>query len=160
MGFQSSRSRWSLQENVICCLSSYSVVATSQWGTCYHRPRFSDEKTKAQLFGDVLKGAWLGMLEPSLATSFPGLPFGTGSSVSVTFSRFSLCFVFCLHLTWWMWVWVNSRSWWWTGRPGVLRFMGSQRVRHYCATELNPANAQKAHLFPIKTQNDFGIWLA
>ena len=35
------------------------------------------------------------------------------------------------------WVWVNSRSWWWTGRPGVLRFMGSQRVRHDWATELN-----------------------
>ena len=34
-------------------------------------------------------------------------------------------------------VWVNSRSWWWTGRPGVLRFMGSQRVRHDWATELN-----------------------
>ena len=33
-------------------------------------------------------------------------------------------------LTRWTWVWVNSRSWWWTGRPGVLRFMGSQRVRH------------------------------
>ena len=28
------------------------------------------------------------------------------------------------------WVWVNSGSWWWTGRPGVLWFMGSQRVRH------------------------------
>ena len=28
------------------------------------------------------------------------------------------------------WVWVNSGSWWWTGRPGVLRFMGSQRVGH------------------------------
>ena len=28
----------------------------------------------------------------------------------------------------WIWVWVNSRSWWWTGRPGVLWFMGSQRV--------------------------------
>ena len=27
-------------------------------------------------------------------------------------------------LTWWTWVWVNSGSWWWTGRPGVLRFMG------------------------------------
>ena len=27
-------------------------------------------------------------------------------------------------LTWWMWLWVNSGSWWWTGRPGVLRFMG------------------------------------
>ena len=28
--------------------------------------------------------------------------------------------------TWWTWVWVNSRSWWWTGRPGMLRFMGLQ----------------------------------
>ena len=37
----------------------------------------------------------------------------------------------------WMWVWGNPRSWWWTGRPGVLQFMGSQRVRHDWATELN-----------------------
>ena len=35
------------------------------------------------------------------------------------------------------WVWVNSRSWWWTGRPGVLQLMGSQRVRHNWATEWN-----------------------
>ena len=35
------------------------------------------------------------------------------------------------------WVWVNSVSWWWTGRPGVLQFMGSQRVGHDWATELN-----------------------
>ena len=35
------------------------------------------------------------------------------------------------------WVWVNSGSWWWTGRPGVLWFMGSQRVGHNWATELN-----------------------
>ena len=35
------------------------------------------------------------------------------------------------------WVWLNSGSWWWIGRPGVLRFMGSQRVRHDWATELN-----------------------
>ena len=40
-------------------------------------------------------------------------------------------------LTRWTWVWVNSRRWWWTGRPGVLRFMGSQRVRHNWATQLN-----------------------
>ena len=40
-------------------------------------------------------------------------------------------------LTRWTWVWVNSRSWWWTGRPGVLWFMGSQRVRYDWATELN-----------------------
>ena len=37
----------------------------------------------------------------------------------------------------WTWVCVNSRSWWWTGRPGVLQFMGSQIVGHDWATELN-----------------------
>ena len=37
----------------------------------------------------------------------------------------------------WTWVWVNSGSWWWTGRPGMLRFMGLQRVGHDWATELN-----------------------
>ena len=37
----------------------------------------------------------------------------------------------------WTWVWVNSRSWWWTGKPGVLQSMGSQRVGHNWATELN-----------------------
>ena len=39
--------------------------------------------------------------------------------------------------TQWTWVWAKSRSWWWTGRPGVLWFMGSQRVRHEWVTELN-----------------------
>ena len=39
-------------------------------------------------------------------------------------------------LTWWTWVRVNSGSWWWT-RPGVLQFMGSQRVGHDWVTELN-----------------------
>ena len=39
--------------------------------------------------------------------------------------------------TLWMWVWVNSRSCWWTGRPGMLWFMGLQRVRHDWVTELN-----------------------
>ena len=40
-------------------------------------------------------------------------------------------------LTWWTWVWISSRSWWWTGKPGVLQSMGSQRVWHNWATELN-----------------------
>ena len=40
-------------------------------------------------------------------------------------------------LTRWTWVWVNSGSWWWTGRPAVLWFMGSQRVGHDWETELN-----------------------
>ena len=39
-------------------------------------------------------------------------------------------------LTRWTWVSVNSGSWWWTGRPGVLRFMGSQRVGHHWVTDL------------------------
>ena len=39
-------------------------------------------------------------------------------------------------LTRWMWVSVNSGSWWWTGRPGMLRFMGSQRVGQDWATDL------------------------
>ena len=39
--------------------------------------------------------------------------------------------------TQWTWVWVDSGSWQWTGRPGVLWFMGSQRVRYDWATELN-----------------------
>ena len=56
-------------------------------------------------------------------------------------------------LTQWTWVWVNSRSWWWTGRPGVLQFMGSQRVGHDWATELNcklPANRGTYFFFPYR----------
>jgi len=37
----------------------------------------------------------------------------------------------------WTWVWVNFGSWWWTGRPGVLQFTGSRRVRPDWVTELN-----------------------
>ena len=40
-------------------------------------------------------------------------------------------------LTWCTWVWASSRNWWRTGKPGVLQSMGSQRVRHDWATELN-----------------------
>ena len=41
--------------------------------------------------------------------------------------------------TQWAWVWASSRSWWWTGKPGVLQSMGSQRVGHDWETELNEA---------------------
>ena len=37
----------------------------------------------------------------------------------------------------WTWVWTSSTSWWWTGKPSVLEFIGSQRVRYDWATELN-----------------------
>ena len=40
-------------------------------------------------------------------------------------------------LTQWTWVWLGSGSWWWTGRPDVLRFMGLQRVEHNWMTKLN-----------------------
>ena len=39
--------------------------------------------------------------------------------------------------TQWTWVWVDSGSWWWAGRPGVLRFMGSKIVGHDRVTDLN-----------------------
>ena len=45
--------------------------------------------------------------------------------------------VWMASLTRWTWVWVDSGSWWWTGRPGVLWFMGLQRVGHEWASELN-----------------------
>ena len=57
-------------------------------------------------------------------------------------------------LTWWTRVWVNSGSWWWTGRPGMLRFMGSQRAGHDWATEVNwMMSPTWIHLFvrPIHT---------
>ena len=40
-------------------------------------------------------------------------------------------------LTRWTWVWVSSRSWWWTGKLGVPQSTGLQRVGHNWATELN-----------------------
>ena len=41
-----------------------------------------------------------------------------------------------LSPVWWTWVGVVSRSWWWTGKPGMLHSMGLQRVGHNWATEL------------------------
>ena len=65
--------------------------------------------------------------------------------------------------TWWMWVWVNPGSWWWTGSPGVLWFMGLQRVGHDWVTELNwTLLVHKLHLccsfhFPYVCL-PFGCW--
>ena len=49
-------------------------------------------------------------------------------------------------LTQWTWVWVNSGSWWWTGRPGMLQFTGSQRVGHNWVTELNWTEKEKSDI--------------
>ena len=45
------------------------------------------------------------------------------------------------------WVWVNSGSWWWTGRPGVLQFLGLQRVGHDSVTEQQQQHLKKIILF-------------
>ena len=50
----------------------------------------------------------------------------------------------------WTWVWVSSRSWWWTGRPGVLQFVGSQRVRRLNWTELKPYSSSPNSKFILK----------
>ena len=54
------------------------------------------------------------------------------------------------------WVWVNSGGWWWTGRPGVLRFMGLQRVGHDWATELNTILPPE---FVAIVQSPSHVWL-
>ena len=52
-------------------------------------------------------------------------------------------------LTRWTWVWMNSGSWCWTGRPGELQFMGSQRVGHDWATELNWTEIYVTKMFKV-----------
>ena len=56
-------------------------------------------------------------------------------------------------LTQWTWVWLGSRSWWWTGKPGVLQSMGSQRIRHDWTTE-------QQHKAGAGFYSYFSIWLS
>ena len=59
------------------------------------------------------------------------------------------------RMVWWTWVWVNSRSWWWTGRPGVLKSMGSQRVGRDWATELKGMKPTFIkHLAALRAEDD------
>ena len=65
--------------------------------------------------------------------------------------------------TLWTWVWINSGSWWWTGRPGMLQSSGSQKVRHDWATELNWTREVRYHYTPIsmakiKSNADAKCW--
>jgi hypothetical protein len=60
----------------------------------------------------------------------------------------------------WTWVWVGSRSCWWTGTPGVLQSMGLQRVRHDWATELNPISwncVSRSQPIPLHTTEPRGL---
>ena len=57
--------------------------------------------------------------------------------------------------TQWTWAWVNSGSWWWTGRPDVLQSMGLQRVGHNWVTELKWTELDKfRNLFSLKREEE------
>jgi len=60
--------------------------------------------------------------------------------------------------TQWTWVWVNSGRWWWTGSPGVLQLMGSQRVGHDWATELNYVTVPCYDLLRVAS-NGYSVYL-
>ena len=61
-------------------------------------------------------------------------------------------------LTRWTWVWLNAGSWWWTGRPGVLQFMGSQRVRHDWVTELNWTDKRELDL--VENKKKYSLYIS
>ena len=79
-------------------------------------------------------------------------------SVSSWFSlwKFSMNFSFQEFVHFFQVLWVGSGSWWWTGKPGVLQFMGSKRVEHDWVTELNWAE-EFVHFF--QAVHFFGVWL-
>ena len=56
--------------------------------------------------------------------------------------------------TQWAWVWVNSRSSWWTGRPGVLQSMRSQRVGHGWVIELNWTELEQGGWLQVPSTGD------
>ena len=61
--------------------------------------------------------------------------------------------------TQWTWLWTSSRSWWWTGNPGVLQFMGSQRVGHGWVTKLNWIEISIIHIvIALKKEKNFSLW--
>ena len=58
-------------------------------------------------------------------------------------------------MTQWTWVWASSRSWWWTGKPGVLQSMGSQRAGHDWTTELEMWSSFLAMYYLIHAYHSF-----
>ena len=65
--------------------------------------------------------------------------------------------VWMASLTWWTWVWVDSRSWWWSGRPEVLQSMGFQRVGHDWTIELNSLHSIDT-LWPLPPKSMWRNW--
>ena len=75
--------------------------------------------------------------KPTYEASYLAWFVKLGCSSIASISKYKqICIYVYICVCVWTWVSVNSGSWWWTGRPGVLRFMGSQRVGHDWATDL------------------------
>ena len=53
-------------------------------------------------------------------------------------------------VTWWTWVWASSRSWWWSGKPGILQYMEFWRVGRGLVTELNWEKYKTLFLMDLK----------
>ena len=60
--------------------------------------------------------------------------------------------------TQWTWIWASSGSWWWTGEPGVLQSMGSQRVGHDWVTELNWTEYVSVNSKLLFYSSSFPLW--
>ena len=111
-------------------------LATTLWGAIMETPDYVIPHIASSAFQPPLILVWITyftevykmaiflicFLSPSFL--FPFLP---SSLPLLSFPFFPLLIT---------WVWVDSGCWWWTGRPGVLQFMGLQRVRHDWVTEL------------------------
>ena len=87
----------------------------------------TDVEAKLQYFGHLIVKSWLIWKDPDAGKHWRQEEKGTTEDVDD----------WVASLTQRTWVWVDSRSWWCTGRPGVLRSMQSLRVRHVWVTELN-----------------------
>ena len=103
----------------------------------------SPEKSRKQLFG-IQRHPQFASSPPFLVSfPIPSLYYPPWSRMCVSCSVVSNSLQthgWMASSTQWRWVWENSRRWWWTGRPGVLQFMQSQRIGHDWATELNWIN--------------------
>ena len=93
-------------------------------------------KLKLQYFGHSFKKSWIIGKDPDVGSNWGQEENGDDRGWDVWMAS----------PTRWAWILVNSSSWWWIGRPGVLRFMGSQRVRHNWATELNRTEGKRNSL--------------
>ena len=110
--------------------SPWTVTISNQWTLKEIGPEYSLEglmlKLKLQYFGHLMKRInsfektlILGKIEGGRRRGWQRMRWLMAS------------------LTQWTWVWVSSRSWWWTGKPGVLQSRGLQRVRQDWVAELN-----------------------